>query len=104
MHGVVMARSMTDLVEEVVEGVLGVEGDVPRLAHPHPGEVVGGQPAPPVGVADEGLQPLEAVAQQHDVVAHLHQHRRLPRRQLPELGQHRRDRRLCHAPELLLAS
>lgn len=59
------------LVEEVIERVLGFKGDVARLANPDAGQVVGADPAFPVGVADEGLQPLEPVAQQHDVVAHL---------------------------------
>jgi hypothetical protein len=84
-------------VEEVVERVLGLEGDVAGLAHPDGDELVVAEAAAAVGVADEGVEPLELVAEEAHVVAHLQQHRRLPRHQLRHLGQHRRDRRLRHA-------
>lgn len=84
-------------VEEVVERVLGLEGDVAGLAHPDGDELVVAEAAAAVGVADEGVEPLELVAEEAHVVAHLQQHRRLPRHQLRHLGQHRGDRRLRHA-------
>lgn len=84
-------------VEEVVERVLGLEGDVAGLAHPDGDELVVAEAAAAVGVADEGVEPLELVPEEAHVVAHLQQHRRLPRHQLRHLGQHRGDRRLRHA-------
>jgi len=77
-----------------------LEGDVARLAHPHESQLISAGPALAVRVADEGLQPLEAVAQQRHVIAHLQQYLGLSRRQLPKLGQHRPDRRLRHGCRL----
>jgi len=72
-------------VEEVVERILGLEGDVAGLAHPDGDELVVAEAAAAVGVADEGVEPLELVAEEAHVVAHLQQHRRLPRHQLRQL-------------------
>lgn len=84
------------LVEEFVQRVLGIEGDVARLAHPHAGEPVGAGTPSPVGVADEGLQPLQPIAQQYDVVVDLQQYPGLADGELPELGKNCGDGSLCH--------
>lgn len=73
------------LAEELVEGVLCFEGDVARLTHPHTGQPVGAGPALVVGVAEEGLQPLQPVPQHHHVVSHLQQHLGLARCEPSEL-------------------
>lgn len=80
----------------MVERVLGVEHGVARLQRPDSGDLVGDGPAPGVGLAEEGLQPHELVAEPVDVGVHPHQRPGLAHGHLLQPPDQRPDDRLRH--------
>ncbi|TVU08165.1 hypothetical protein EJB05_41556 [Eragrostis curvula] len=84
------------LAQELVEHVLHVVRDVPRLPHPQLDVVVGALAPLLVGVLDERLQPLQLVAEQQDVLVHAAEQRRLLHRLVGQAVQHERDGSRCH--------